>query len=225
MDYLYFSWWCAIPSAFPSFWYRTWPESMSVARPPLSPSQPIWAELWDGRDASEKCQRSIGLDGVAGAGLSWMCSGQRCRVAVPGWYRGGRWGPCLLGAKGKGCDVLRVHHMGGPGGPGEGGTVPGWRNGGLVKVSKAKQCTSALGWNSPRHQCVLEAAQLENSLAEKALGVLVDTQVEHNLELHCQQGEQGALPLHSAYSWSGGLTSGLSEQEMGNQEGCKSISM
>lgn len=46
-----------------------------------------------------------------------------------------------------------------------------------MKVSKAKQCTSALGWNSPRHQCVLEAAQLENSLAEKALGVLVDTKL------------------------------------------------
>lgn len=113
-------------------------------------------------------------------GLSWMRSGQWCRLAVPGtgWYRGGRWGLSLLGARGKGTDVLRMHHAGGPDGLGEaGGTVPGWRSG-LGRPCEGQQSQMhilPLGWKSPRYQDVLGAAQLGNGLAEKALRVLVDT--------------------------------------------------
>lgn len=91
---------------------------MSVARSLLSPSQAIWAEPWDGRDASGKCQRPLGLDGVAGLGtvlgVQWseVQNGCAWHRVVLGWALG----LCLLGAKGQGCDVLRMHHKGGPDG-------------------------------------------------------------------------------------------------------------
>ena len=59
------------------------------------------------------------------------------------------------------------------------GTRTGWRNGlsDLVKLSKGKCQVLPLGRNSPRHQDLLGATQLERSLAEMALGVLEETEL------------------------------------------------
>jgi len=46
-----------------------------------------------------------------------------------------------------------------------------------MKLNKWKCKILHLGRNNPRHQYMLGAAQLENSLAEKDLGVLVDTRL------------------------------------------------
>lgn len=74
-------------------------------------------------------------------------------VCSAGWLCLG-WGGAGVGAESQvcwvpkgssGCDVLRMHHAGGPDGLDEArGTVPSWRNGGLVKVNKA-ECTSCPG--------------------------------------------------------------------------------
>ena len=59
------------------------------------------------------------------------------------------------------------------------GTQTRWRKGlsDLVKLSKGKCQALPLGRNSPRHQDLLGATQLESSLAEMALGVLVATKL------------------------------------------------
>lgn len=212
---------------------------MSVARSLLSPSQPIWAEHWDGRVASGKCQRPIGLDEVARWGtvldVQWSVvqSGCAWHRVVLAWALG----LCLLGAKGKGCDVLRMHLAGGPDGLGEArGTVPGWRDGGLVKVKESRMHILPWGGTTPgtSYKLVykLGAAQLESSLPERpevcwwtsswtqAISVPLWWS-KQPLELHCQQDEERVLPLHWAlggHSWSGGFSSS-SEQGMGIQEG------
>lgn len=62
--------------------------------------------------------------------------------------------------------------------------LSGWRNG-LTGSQFNKGKCKILHWgrNDPRHQYVQRPAQLESSLTEKALGVLVDTQL--TMSQHC----------------------------------------
>lgn len=155
---------------------------MSAARPPLSPSQPIWAEHWDDRDASGKCQRPIGLDGVAGAGtttldVQWSVVQSGC--AWDGVVLEWALGPVSLGCQREGCDVLSMHHARGPDRLGEaGGTVPGWRNGGLVKVTQAES-TSCPGVEQPQAPLCAGGCQAGKRLGRKGFGCAGGHQVEH----------------------------------------------
>ena len=58
-----------------------------------------------------------------------------------------------------------------------------WADRNLMKLNKEKHKVLHLGRNNPMHQCVLWATQLENSFAEKDLGVLVDTRL--NMSQQC----------------------------------------
>ncbi|MCQ4078531.1 hypothetical protein FK519_27530 [Klebsiella pneumoniae] len=58
-----------------------------------------------------------------------------------------------------------------------------WTDENLMKFSKGKCKVPQQGRNNPRHQYVVGAAQLESSLAEKDLGVLVDTKL--NMSQQC----------------------------------------
>ncbi|GAB0192620.1 mitochondrial enolase superfamily member 1 [Grus japonensis] len=55
-----------------------------------------------------------------------------------------------------------------------------WSDRNIMKSNKGKPTVLHLGRNNPRHQYMLGADQLESSLAEKALGVLVDTKLRVN---------------------------------------------
>jgi len=58
-----------------------------------------------------------------------------------------------------------------------------WAVRNLMKINNKKCTVLHLGHKSPRHQYMLGATQMENSLTEKDLGVLVDT----NLTMHQQR--------------------------------------
>ncbi|PKU39372.1 rna-directed dna polymerase from mobile element jockey-like [Limosa lapponica baueri] len=66
-----------------------------------------------------------------------------------------------------------------------------WADRNLMKFNKEKCEVLHLGKNSPRHQCMLEVAQLESSLAEKNLGHPGGHQVEHQQPMCpcCKEGE------------------------------------
>ena len=49
-----------------------------------------------------------------------------------------------------------------------------WADRNLMKFNKGKYRVLHLGRNNPRHQHMLGTAQLESTLAEKDMGVLVD---------------------------------------------------
>jgi len=53
-----------------------------------------------------------------------------------------------------------------------------WADGNLIKFHKEKCTVLHLGRNKPMHQYMLGATRLESSLAEKDLGVLVDTRLD-----------------------------------------------
>ena len=53
----------------------------------------------------------------------------------------------------------------------------------IMKFNKEKCRILHLGTNNPMHQCMLGATQLEGNLAEKALGILVDTTL--NMSQQC----------------------------------------
>ncbi|GAB0188283.1 mitochondrial enolase superfamily member 1 [Grus japonensis] len=55
-----------------------------------------------------------------------------------------------------------------------------WADDNLVKVNKEKCKLLHLERNNPRHQCILRVTQLESSLAEKDLEVLVDNKLNTN---------------------------------------------
>lgn len=65
----------------------------------------------------------------------------------------------------------------------------------LMKVSKGKCHLLLLGWSNPMHQYLLGTAQLESGLAEKVLGVLVDTEL--NVSHHCALVAKNANSLLS----------------------------
>ncbi|PKU29215.1 rna-directed dna polymerase from mobile element jockey-like [Limosa lapponica baueri] len=58
-----------------------------------------------------------------------------------------------------------------------------WADRNLMKFNKGKCQVLHLGRNNPIHQHMLQAAQLESSLAEKDLGVLVGTRL--NMSQQC----------------------------------------
>jgi len=83
-----------------------------------------------------------------------------------------------------------------------------WANRNLMEFNKEKSKVPHLGRISPMYQYMLGAAQLESSLAEKDLGVLVDTKLNMSQQCafaektangilgfsrqkYCQQGERG----------------------------------
>jgi len=55
-----------------------------------------------------------------------------------------------------------------------------WAARNLMKLTEGKCKVVPLGRNNPRHQYMLGAAQLESSLAEKDLGILVDAKLSLN---------------------------------------------
>ncbi|KAK4824376.1 hypothetical protein QYF61_014036 [Mycteria americana] len=93
-----------------------------------------------------------------------------------------------------------------------------WDDRNLMKLNKEKCEVLHLGRNNPMHQYMLGATQLESSLAEKNLGVLVDTRL--NMSQQCTlvekkvNGRLGCIgltiasrlrevifPLYSAHTW------------------------
>lgn len=232
VDHLkYFSRWCAIPSTFLSFWYRAWPESVSVARSLLSPSQPIWAERWGGRDASGKCHRPIGLDGVAKLGTA--LGGWWCRVAVPGtgWYWGGHWGCVCWVPKDRavmcwGCTSRRAWWTGW--GQRNRGRLERWRpcegqQSGMPILPWGITTTgTSLFWGLPSWKAPCQkrtwVCWWTPSWAQ-AISVPPWWSKE-SLELHCQQSEQGVPSTEPWEATAGVVGSALgSEREMGSQEG------
>lgn len=169
---------------------------MSRARPPLSPSQLIWVEGWDGRDACGKCQRPIGLDAVAGAGtvldVQWCVVQGGC--AWDGVVLGWALSPRSVGYQ---REVLAVVCWGcttqeglmdwmRPEGPCQAGEMEAlWR-------STKLNAHPALGWNNPRHQYVLGAAWARMWLDRKCLGCAGGHQVEHKPSV-CPRDEANSL--------------------------------
>ncbi|KAK4806877.1 hypothetical protein QYF61_012598 [Mycteria americana] len=65
-----------------------------------------------------------------------------------------------------------------------------WADRNLMKFSKGKCQVLHLGRNNPRHQYMLGATQLESSLSEKDLGVLMDTRL--NMSQQCARTAKAA---------------------------------
>lgn len=68
-----------------------------------------------------------------------------------------------------------------------------WDDRNFMKLNKEKPKVPLLGTNNPRHQDILVASQLESSLAERALMVLVN--IKFNTSQKCTLLAKGAVGI------------------------------